>query len=114
MARAQTTTNSEISDFEKQRLANIAERDALLKKLTLEAQSSGLYTKPSTPRSNDSHKKKSVPKKKEKVKDETPVPRRTSSRLAGITADSEIAKRKADQEYEAAQETARAKRQRVS
>ncbi|XHG01514.1 hypothetical protein AWENTII_004892 [Aspergillus wentii] len=34
---------SELSDFEKQRLANIAERDALLKKLTQEAQSSGLF-----------------------------------------------------------------------
>jgi hypothetical protein len=102
-----------MSDFEQQRLANIRERDALLKKLTLEAQSAGLFPKPSS-KANDSQRKKSAPKKREKLKEETPVPRRTSSRLAGITADSEVAKRKADQEYEVAQEAARVKRQRVS
>ena len=37
-------SSNDLSEFEKQRLANIAERDALLKKLTLEAQSSGLLS----------------------------------------------------------------------
>ena len=107
--------STDLSDFEKQRLANIAERDALLKKLTQEAHSAGLYTKPaskgaSTGGSKTSKKKAPV----KKIKAEEIVPRRTSSRLAGIQADSEVAKRKADQEYEAVQEAARAKRQRIS
>jgi WD repeat-containing protein 76 len=106
----------EISDFEKQRLANIAERDALLKKLTSEAQQAGLYQKlPSKAAVNGSgapHKKKTLVKRVKKEEDSGP--RRTSSRLAGIQADSEVAKRRADQEYEAAKEQARAKRQRVS
>ena len=106
----------EISDFEKQRQANIAERDALLKKLTDEAQQAGLYQKaPPKAAANGPgrpHKKKAQAKR---VKNEEDFgPRRTSSRLAGIQADSEVAKRKADEEYELAKEQARAKRQRVS
>jgi WD40 repeat protein len=114
MARANAPP--EISDFEKQRLANIAERDALLKKLTLEAQQAGLYQKPPSKAavngSGASHKKKTLVKRVKREED--PGPRRTSSRLAGIQADSEVAKRRADQEYEAAKEQERAKRQRVS
>ncbi|EDN08801.1 conserved hypothetical protein [Histoplasma mississippiense (nom. inval.)] len=111
-----TDTVPELSDFEKQRAANIAERDALLKKLTQEAQSSGLFTKgPSTKSSRlstQSTKKKSTPRIKKE--NETPVPRRTSSRLAGLTADSEIAKRKAEEQYEAQKAVVQAKRMRVS
>lgn len=103
----------EISEFEKQRLANIAERDALLKKLTSEAQSSGLFVKPPTPAPKSSAKKK-TPAKKVKKESEAPVPRRTSARLAGLTADSEIAKRKAEEHYEATKRDAEAKRMRVS
>ncbi|KKK25518.1 hypothetical protein ARAM_004159, partial [Aspergillus rambellii] len=107
----------EISDFEKQRLANIAERDALLKKLSLDAQSAGLFP-PKMPRgvSGDQTKpkKKAAPKKVKKEEVEAPLPRRTSSRLRGIKADSEIAKRKADEEYELAQQAERAKRVRKS
>lgn len=103
----------ELSDYEKQRQANIAERDALLKQLALDAASVGLAPKAaSKPKSsaNSAPKKKSAVKK---VKEEV-LPKRTSSRLAGLTADSEVAKRKAEDEYVAAQEAARAKRQRVS
>lgn len=103
----------ELSDYEKQRQANIAERDALLKQLALDAASVGLAPKAaSKPKSSAN----SAPKKKpavKKVKEEV-LPKRTSSRLAGLTADSEVAKRKAEDEYVAAQEAARAKRQRVS
>ena len=110
MARKETVS---ISDYEAKRQANIAERNALLKKLAVDAASSGLATKPSSKPSTNGTKthKKRAPVKK--VKEEL-VPRRTSSRLAGLTADSEVAKRKADDEYEAMQEAARAKRQRVS
>jgi WD repeat-containing protein 76 len=113
MARGNTLP--EVSEFEKQRLANIAERDALLKKLTSEAQQAGLYQKhpPKAAANGQSrpHKQKAPAKR---VKKEDFGPRRTSSRLAGIQADSEVAKRKADEEYEVAKEQARAKRQRVS
>jgi WD repeat-containing protein 76 len=115
MTRLQTST-AEVSDYEKQRLANIAERDALLKKLTQEAQQAGLYTKPpskGTPNgTSQSHKRKRLPKPDKKEIDN--APRRTSSRLAGLTADSEVAKRKADREYEAIREAERAKRQRIA
>ena len=102
----------ELSEYEQQRQANIAERDALLKKLALDAASAGIAPKPtknSTGSGRSAKKKAPVKKVKEEV-----VPRRTSSRIAGIEADSEKAKRKADEEYEVAQEQARIKRQRVS
>ena len=104
---------SEDSDFEKQRLANIAERDALLKKLTQEAHQAGLYTKPVSKATNSTSKpkKKAAPRVKA---EEDAGPRRTSSRLQGIQADSEVAKRKADDEYEQQKEVARLKRQRMS
>jgi WD repeat-containing protein 76 len=110
------TLTSEVSDYEKQRLANIAERDALLKKLTQEAQQAGLYTKPppkGTANGTDqSNKRKRSAKPVKKEIDDTP--RRTSSRLAGLTADSEVAQRKADREYEAVRDAERAKRQRIA
>ncbi|PGH15115.1 WD repeat-containing protein [Helicocarpus griseus UAMH5409] len=111
-----TDSGPELSDFEKQRAANIAERDALLKKLTLEAQSSGLFGKgpPTKPSKSASQSTKKKPTKRVKKEDETPVPRRTSSRLAGLTADSEVAKRKAEEQYEAEKAAAQAKRMRVS
>lgn len=102
-----------LSEYELQRQANIAERDALLKQLALDAASAGLAPKPILKRSTNadrSHKRKTLVKK---VIEEV-LPRRTSSRLAGLTADSEVAKRKAENEYVAVQEAARAKRQRVS
>lgn len=111
MPRPSNDAGNEISDFEKQRLANIAERDALLKKLTQEAQSSGLFTQslPKGALGNTPKPKKKPPVKKIK-EEETPAPRRTSSRLRGIAAESEVAKRKADEEYENALQDQRAKR----
>ncbi|KIY00925.1 uncharacterized protein Z520_03591 [Fonsecaea multimorphosa CBS 102226] len=107
---------AEQSDFEKQRLANIAERDALLKKLTQEAQQAGLYS--NAPSTQQGQKRASRPKgpPAKRVKKE-PVdvgPRRTSSRLAGLQADSEVAKQKAEVEYEQQKEVERQKRQRVT
>lgn len=102
----------ELSEYERQRQANIAQRDKLLKQLALDASSAGLGPKPaakSSDKSVNSHKKKQAIKKVKEI-----LPRRTSSRLAGLTADSEVAKRKAEDEYIAVQEAARAKRQRVS
>lgn len=107
----------ELSEFEKQRAANIAERDALLKKLTSEAQSSGIFPKlPSSnsPKPGSQPSKKKTQANKVKKENEPPVPRRTSSRLRGLTADSEVAKRKAEEEYEAAKTAETAKRARVA
>ncbi|KAF7588310.1 hypothetical protein BBP40_005909 [Aspergillus hancockii] len=105
--------SEEISDFEKQRLANIAERDALLKQLSLNSQS--LFPPPKVPnRSSESRAKKRTAPKKIKKEEEAPTPRRTSSRLRGIAAESEVAKRKAEEEYVAFQDAERAKRVRKS
>lgn len=98
-----------LSEFEKQRLANIAERDALLKKLSLESQSAGLFAIPKTPGSNAPRPKKKAPPRRIK-EEESPLPRRQSSRLRGLTADSEVVKRKAEEQYEAAREAERAKK----
>lgn len=110
MAKREPT---ELSEYEKQRQANIAQRDNLLKQLALDARSAGLGPKPvSKPPSKPAHThRKKTPVKR--VKEEI-LPRRTSSRLAGLTADSEVAKRKAEDEYVAVQEAARVKRQRFS
>ena len=103
----------QLSEYEQKRQANIAERDALLKQLALDAANVGLAPKPTARHSTNgtnSHKKKTPVRK---IKEEI-LPRRTSSRLAGLTADSEVAKRKVEDEYVAVQEAAKAKRQRVS
>lgn len=98
--------SAEASEYEKQRQANIAERDKLLKELAL--QGAGSAAIPRRPKPAAPRNKKVIPKK---IKQEV-VPSRKSSRLAGIEADSEAAKRKADQDYEIAKEVERVKRQR--
>jgi hypothetical protein len=102
----------EISDFEKERLANIAERDALLKQLSLDSKSAGLFATPPKPpgSSGPKSKKRAPPKPRVKKEEEDNTPRRTSSRLKGIAAESEVAKRKADDESDALREAERAKR----
>ena len=105
----------ETSEYELQRQANIAQRDKLLKQLALDAGQAGLgpqkpASKPS--KGGTSSRKNKGPVKRVKVEDVGP--RRTSSRLQGLTADSEVAKRKAEDEYVATQEAARVKRQRHS
>ena len=104
----------ELSEYEQQRQANIAQRDKLLKQLALDAGQAGLGPQKPAPKphkSSAAHKKKGPVKR---VKVEDVGPRRTSSRLLGLTADSEVAKRKAEDEHAAEQEVARAKRQRHS
>lgn len=104
----------ELSEYEQQRQANIAQRDKLLKQLALDAGQAGLGPQKPAPKANKSgatHKRKGPVKR---VKVEDAGPRRTSSRLQGLTADSEVAKRKAEDEHVATQEAARAKRQRHS
>ncbi|CAG8950925.1 hypothetical protein HYFRA_00003142 [Hymenoscyphus fraxineus] len=100
----------EMSAFERKRLENIAANEAMLKELSSHAEKMAPKPKPkpvSKPRSTT--RSKSTP-----VKKETPRATRTSSRIAGIEADSETAKRKAEVDYEFAKEQAKAKKMRVS
>jgi hypothetical protein len=97
----------EMSVFERKRLENIAANQAILKDLSNAADK--IIPKPAPRPSAIASRKKTTPVKKETVR-----PTRTSSRLAGIEADSETAKRKGEDEYELAKESERAKRLRVS
>jgi WD40 repeat protein len=105
--------NVELSDYERKRQENIAKTQALLRNLEMEAAEAGLgpASKAKAATSSKPKAKKPVVKK---IKQEEVAPRRTSSRLQGIVADSETAKRKAEDEYVAIKEADRAKRQRVS
>lgn len=110
MARSK---NVELSEYERKRQENIAKTQALLRNLEMEAAQAGLgpTSKSKAPTSSKSKSSAPAPKKR---KFEEAQPRRTSSRLKGIEADSEKAKRKAEEEYAAFKEADRAKRQRIS
>lgn len=98
----------EMSAFERRRLENIAANQAMLKDLSKDA--AKIIPKPAPkPAPSRTPRKKATPVKKEVVR-----PTRTSSRLAGLEADSETAKRKAEVENEFVQEQAKAKRLRVT
>jgi WD repeat-containing protein 76 len=97
---------AEMSAFERKRLENIAANQAILKDLSTSAEK--IMPKPVS-KVKSTTRKKSTP-----VKREEPRPTRTSSRIAGLEADSETAKRKAEVEYEFSKEQAKAKKQRVS
>lgn len=102
------TEKPEMSAFERKRLENIAANQALLNDLSKDA--AKITPKPAPkPATTRAPRKKVTPVKRESIR-----PSRTSSRIAGIEADSETAKRKADDEYELAKEAAKAKRQRVT
>ncbi|KAF2739533.1 WD repeat-containing protein [Polyplosphaeria fusca] len=104
----------ELSEYERKRQENIAKTQALLRNLEMEAAEAGLA--PTSKTSTALAKPKSKPKKAatKKIKAEEVVPRRTSSRLKGIEADSETAKRKAEEDFQLQKEADRAKRQRIS
>ncbi|EKD18797.1 uncharacterized protein L3040_008701 [Drepanopeziza brunnea f. sp. 'multigermtubi'] len=97
----------EMSAFERSRLANIATNQAIVKDLSSAA--AKIAPKPIARPKSAAPRKKATPVKKEITR-----PSRTSSRLAGIEADSETQKRKAEVEYEFAAEQAKAKKQRVT
>ena len=104
----------EISEYERKRQETIAKNQALLRELALTAAEAGLAPakrkRASSPSSAPRKAKKSEPKPKKEV----PVATRTSSRLRGIVADSEVARQKAEEEREIQQAVERAKKQRVS
>ncbi|KAL7415987.1 WD40-repeat-containing domain protein [Mrakia frigida] len=84
------------NEYEKQRLENIRANQALLDSLKLGsggASALGIQKKPAPPPADKSKKRKSIPS----VKSEA-GPRRSSSRLLGLEADSEVVKRKAEED----------------
>jgi hypothetical protein len=98
---------AEMSAFERKRLENIKANQMMLKDLSTSADK--LMPKPIPKGKTTTTRKRAAP-----VKKEEPRPTRTSSRLAGLEADSETAKRKAEVEHEFAKEQAKAKKQRVT
>ncbi|KAF2664497.1 WD repeat-containing protein [Microthyrium microscopicum] len=102
-----------VSEYERKRLETIAKNKALLRNLALDAAATGLAptktrAKPTT--RNTKTKRKAAPK----VKEEAPAPRRVSMRLRGVVADSEVAKRKAEEDVEERRQFEQAKRRRVT
>lgn len=102
------TVKQEMSAFERKRLENIAANQAMLKDLSTTAQKIIPKPAPKPAGAPRGPRKKATPVKKESTR-----PSRTSSRLAGIEADSETAKRKAEVEAEFAAEQSKAKKLRV-
>jgi WD repeat-containing protein 76 len=102
-----------LSDYELQRQEKIAKNQALLQQLQLDAQQTGIGPKPK-PKSSTSAAQKRKRAVEKKAKDEANGPRRTSARLQGIVADSEVAREKEEKDAEAVREEQRIKRQRVS
>ena len=99
-----------MSAFERKRLENIANNNAILNDISTTA------VKLETPKPKPKPARSSTPKvKREPIKRESlRVATRQSSRLAGLDASSEVLKRKLEVEAETESEKARAKRNRVS
>lgn len=109
---APTQPELELSLFERRRLENIKANQVLLKdlsntaaKITPKAQPAS-KPKASTPRASRS--------KADTINKSSPRPTRTSSRLRGVEADSEVAKRKREEEEELAVLEDKIKRKRIS
>ncbi|TKA61058.1 DNA damage-binding protein CMR1, partial [Friedmanniomyces simplex] len=110
---AVTKGGPQLSEYEQQRQEKIAKNQALLQQLQLDAVQTGLgpKSKPKAASSSASQKRKRAVTK---VKQEENAPRRTSARLQGIVADSEVARQKEEADTEAFHEQQKAKRQRMS
>ena len=106
MARA----NAVMNEYERQRLENIAKYRALLQQLQLDAAATGIAPKKAANKAIAGQKRKRPPPKAREVL----LPQRTSSRIRGIVADSEVAQKKAEEERQVWVEAEKAKRQRVS
>ncbi|KAI5364033.1 Putative WD40/YVTN repeat-like-containing domain superfamily [Septoria linicola] len=107
-------TSAQVSDYEQARQEKIAKNQALLQQLQLDAQQAGLGlgAKKARPKPAASAGTKRKREAKKEIKEEGP--RRTSSRLQGIVADSEVARQKEEAEAQAFQQQQIIKRQRVS
>ncbi|KAK9367406.1 WD40-repeat-containing domain protein [Lipomyces kononenkoae] len=110
-------TYSSLSEYERQRRANIERNEALIRELELAGLSAELgpvSTKAPSSKRQAAHKPRPAAKKARTIKkEESPAPRRTSARLAGLQAESELTRIKAEEDYALVQEKAKAERQRV-
>ena len=110
--------NAGLTDYEVQRQEKIAKNQALLQQLQLDAKQAGLGARASKPNSaahsTAQKRKRAAAAAEKRVKEEDNAPRRTSARLQGIVADSEVARQKEEADTHAFHEQQRAKRQRVS
>jgi len=98
------------NEYERLRQEYILKNKELLLQLQLDAASVGATKKAAKSSRGSTSKLKNRNVKKES---QSPLPRRKSSRLAGLPADSEVAKRKYEEGIAALQEEERAKRARV-
>lgn len=104
-----TKKEETISAFERRRLENIAANNAILRELSTTAAKAIPLPKP-----EPAKKRTAAPRvKREPVRRESVRATRQSSRLAGLDADDETLKRKAEVEAEADGEKARQKKMRV-
>ncbi|KAG0641171.1 WD40-repeat-containing domain protein [Tuber brumale] len=99
------------NEYERLRQENILKNKELLLQLQLDAASVGTTKRAAISSSGSASKPKNRSVKKELP---NPLPTRKSSRLAGLPADSEVAKRKYEEGVTALQEAERAKRARVA
>lgn len=104
----------ELSEYERKRQETIAKNQALLRELQLSAAEAGLAPAKRKRASSPSSASKKTKNSEPKPKKEPAVATRTSSRLRGIIADSEVARQKAEEQREARQAAERLKKQRIS
>lgn len=105
---------SGLSEYEVARQEKIAKNQALLQQLQLDAAQAGVGAKPRPKPSSTSAGQKRKRTVEKKIKEEDNAPRRTSARLQGIIADSEVAQQKEEKDAEAFREEQKIRRQRVS
>lgn len=108
------STENEENEYERLRQENILKNKELLAQLSLDPTTRPRLPTAKTSSSASSSSASTRRRAPRKVPTESPLPRRTSSRLAGLPADSEAAKRKAIDEDAALQAASAAKRSRVS
>lgn len=102
------SSSDDFNDYEQRRQENILKNKLLLQQLQLDTVTLASKKKRRAPSKPTTRKKKDTSAPVE------PVPRRQSSRLAGIPAESETVKRRYEEEAAAYVEAERAKRMRVS
>jgi len=100
-----------MSAFERKRLENIANNNAILS--TISTTADKIIPKPKAPASTIKRPSTSRPKRDAPKRESARPATRQSSRLAGLDADSPASKRKAEVEAEAETEKAKAKKTRV-
>ncbi|RPA98810.1 WD40 repeat-like protein [Choiromyces venosus 120613-1] len=101
----------EPNEYERRREENILRNKEILQRLQIDAASVAATRIAARSSSGSASKPKNRSVKKEP---QSPLPRRKSSRLAGLPADSEVTKRKYDEEVAALEEAEKAKRMRVA